>query len=99
LALPQVKHIHGHLRRIVLGHEVTYVVEQEMKGKMCYTESEVICMLEFLIDNIFVKFEGHIFRQVIGIPMGTISVLLLVDFNLYSYEAEKTYQRQTNYRS
>ena len=28
-------------------------------------------MLEFLIDNIFVKFGGHLFRQVIGILMGT----------------------------
>ena len=43
-------------------------------------------MVEFLIDNIFVKFGGHLFRQVIGIPMGTNSAPLLTDFFLYSYE-------------
>ena len=28
-------------------------------------------MIEFLIDNIFVQFGGRLFRQMIGIPMGT----------------------------
>ena len=28
-------------------------------------------MVEFLVDKIFVKFGGCLFRQVIGIPMGT----------------------------
>jgi hypothetical protein len=32
---------------------------------------QVISMLEFLIDNIFVSFGGTLFQQVIGIPMGT----------------------------
>ena len=48
---------------IVLGHELTYFVKHETKSKKCYTESEVITMLEFLIDNIFVEFWGHIFQQ------------------------------------
>ena len=45
-------------------------------------------MLEFLIDNIFVEFGGHIFRQTVGIPMGTNCAPLLADLFLYSYEAE-----------
>ena len=45
-------------------------------------------MLEFLLDNIFVVFDGQIFQQTIGIPMGTKCVLLLADLFLYSYEAE-----------
>lgn len=28
-------------------------------------------MLEFLVDNIFVEFWGHVFQQTIGIPMRT----------------------------
>ena len=40
------------------------------------------------VDNIFVKFEGCLFRQVIGIPMGTNCVPLLSDLFLYSYESE-----------
>ena len=45
-------------------------------------------MVEFLIDNIFVKLGGCLLRQVIGIPMGTNCSPLLVDLFLYSYESE-----------
>ena len=49
----------------------------------------LICrMVEFLIDNIFVKFGGCLFRQVIGIPVGTNCAPLLADLFLYSYENE-----------
>ena len=45
-------------------------------------------MLEFLIDNIFVKFGGRIFQQIVGIPMGTNCAPLLADLFLYLYESE-----------
>ena len=45
-------------------------------------------MFEFLIDNIFVEFGGHIFQQTVGIPMGTNCAPLLADLFLYSYEAK-----------
>ena len=45
-------------------------------------------MLEYLIDNIFVEFDGRIFQQTIGIPMGTNCAPSLADLFLYSYEAE-----------
>ena len=45
-------------------------------------------MVEFLIDNIFVTFGGCLFRQVIGIPVGTNWAPLLADLFLYSYESE-----------
>ena len=48
----------------------------------------MIGMLEFLIDNIFVKFGGMIFQQIIGILMGTNCAPLLADWFLYSYESE-----------
>ena len=53
---------------------------------------EIICTLqflvEFLIDNIFVKFGGCLFRLVIGIPVRTNSAPLLAYLFLYSYESE-----------
>ena len=49
------------------------------KGKACYSEEQVISMLEFLIDNIFVSFGGTLFQQVIGIPMGTNCAPLRAD--------------------
>ena len=74
---------------IVLGYNSTYFsTTVPDKNKIYYTEEQVISMLEFLIDNIFVKFGGRIFQQVIGIPMGTNCAPLLADLFLYSYETE-----------
>ena len=36
----------------------TYFSNKIQKGKTCYTEEQVISMLEFLIDSIFVSFGG-----------------------------------------
>ena len=49
---------------------------------------DIIKMLEFLVDNIFVVFAGKVFQQIVGIPMGTNCAPLLADIFLYSYEAE-----------
>ena len=40
-------------------------------GDKTYNANQICDMVKFLIDNIFVKFGEHLFRQVIGIPMGT----------------------------
>ena len=40
-------------------------------GDNLYTADQISRTVEFLIDNIFVKFGGCLFRQIIGIPMGT----------------------------
>ena len=45
-------------------------------GDKLYTADQICRMVEFLIDNIFVKFRGCIFCQVIGIPMGKIVIPL-----------------------
>ena len=43
-------------------------------------------MIEFLVDNIYVRFGGQLFRQMVGIPLGTNCDPLLADLFLYSYE-------------
>ena len=43
--------------------------QSDLKSK--YTEDDIINMLEFLVDNIFVVFGGKIFQQIVGIPMET----------------------------
>jgi hypothetical protein len=42
----------------------------------------------FLIDKIFVQFEGLMFQHTTGIPMCTNCAPLLADFYLYAYEAD-----------
>ena len=45
-------------------------------------------MIEFLVDNTYVRFGEQLFRQMVGIPMGTNCAPLLPDLFLYSYENE-----------
>ena len=66
----------------------TYFSNNIQKFKTCYSEEQVISMLEFLIDNICDSFGGTLFPQVVGIPMGTNCAPLLADLFLYSYESE-----------
>ena len=56
---------------LVLGHEETYFVKEHSDSKSKYSEDDIIKMLEFLVDNIFVVFAGKVFQQTVGIPMGT----------------------------
>ena len=67
---------------VVLGYNSTYFSNKIQKGKTCYSEEQVISMLEFLIDNIFVSFGGTLFQQVVSIPncsMGMNCAPLLAD--------------------
>ena len=37
-----------------------------------YTASDICKLMEFLVDNIYVRFDGQRFRETVEIPMGTI---------------------------
>ena len=71
-----------------LGRQRPYFVKEHSDLKNKYTEDDIVNMLEFLVDNIFVVFGGKVFQQIVGIPMGTNCAPLLADIFLYSYEAE-----------
>ena len=73
---------------LVLGREGPYFVKEHSDSKNKYTEDDIVNMLEFLVDNIFVVFGGKVFQQIVGIPMGTNCAPVLADIFLYSYEAE-----------
>ena len=73
-----------------LGREGPYFVKEHSDSKNKYTEDDIINMLEFLVDNIFVIFGGKVSHQLVGIPMCTNCDPILADIYLYSYEAEFT---------
>ena len=52
-------------------------MKEHSASKNKYTEEDIIKMLEFLVDNIFVVFAGKVFQQIIGLPMGTNCAPLL----------------------
>ena len=53
-----------------------------------YDKDDLIEMINFLIDNVYVTCSDSLFRQVIGIPMGTYCAPFLANLFLYSYEHE-----------
>ena len=73
---------------VAIGYKDTYFIRDHSDAPQKYSDADVIKMLEYLIDNIFVEFGGRTFQQTIGIPMGTNCAPLLADLFLYSYEAE-----------
>ena len=48
----------------------------------------MIDSLKFLLDNIYIRFGEKIYRQVVGIPMGTNCAPLIADLFLYCYESQ-----------
>ena len=44
--------------------------------------------LTFLLDNIFIRFGTKLYRQVVGIPMGTTCAPLVADLFLFCYERD-----------
>ena len=48
--------------------------------------NKVICLLRWLIDNIYVTFGDNCFRQVIDIPMGTDCAPFLAHLFLFAHE-------------
>ena len=79
--------------RFVLGREnvpcVAEVVNRSLKADCTdfkkYDEALICQMIDVLID---IKIGNHLFRQCIGIPMGTNCAPLLANLFLYSYEVE-----------
>ena len=84
------KHRNGATRytHIKVGRNKSYFTCDPLNGDNKYTANGICKMTEFLVDNIYVRFGGQLFRQMIGILMGTNCATLLADLFLYSYENE-----------
>ena len=49
---------------IVVNYNTSYFVKNYTEARQKYTEVEVINMVNFLVDNIFVEFGGYIYQQI-----------------------------------
>jgi hypothetical protein len=65
----------------------TWAKTKLSKTKVRYlTCDDIHDMLGYLLDNIYVKYRGSIFRQIIGVPMGTDCVPDLANLFLFVFE-------------
>ena len=84
------KHKNGATRytHIKVCRNKSYFTSDPLIGDNKYTANDICKMIEFLVDNIYVRFGAQLFRQMVGILMGTNCAPLLADLFLYSYENE-----------
>ena len=57
----------------------------------CWPCAEFCEAFTFLMENIYVQFEGMVYQQIVGIPMGTNCAPLIADLFLFCYERDFMY--------
>ena len=75
-------------KHLVVNGDRTFFTNEETSAGKKYDETLICQMIDFLIDNNYIKIGNHLFRQCIGIPMGTNFAPLLANLFLYPYEVE-----------
>ena len=67
------KHKNGATRytHIKIGRNKSYFTSDPLNGDNKYPANDIGKMTEFLVDNIYVRCGGQLFRQMVGIRMGT----------------------------
>ena len=68
--------------------EMHFFTSENPKIYHAWTCQNVCDALTFLLDNIFIRFGTKLYRQVVGIPMGTNCAPLVADFFLFCYERD-----------
>ena len=67
--------------------EMHFLLQKNLK-KHAWSSQNVCDMLTCLLDNIFIRFGTKLYRQVVGIPMGTNCAPLVADLVLFCNERE-----------
>jgi hypothetical protein len=74
-------------RNLLINERTAFFSDDDDKnGYVKFSCKQFSELFKFLIGNIYVKLGDEIFRQVIGIPMGTNCAPLLANLYLFSYE-------------
>ena len=58
------------------------------KSELSFSTQQLIDCVNFIVDNSFIVYKGQVFRQCIGIPMGTNCAPFLANLFLFAYEFE-----------
>ena len=69
-----------------MGYRSAFWSKSKVKHCSSITSDQLITYVEYLIDNIFISIGNHVFKQVIGIPMGTDCAPLLANLFLFHFE-------------
>ena len=75
---------------ITVNKSTAYFAKSRTKSSsaISYSAKELIQHISFIINNSFVVYKGKVFRQIIGIPMGTNCAPHLANIFLHIFECE-----------
>ena len=65
-----------------------YFSSSGVKNCCSFRVTDMMEILEFILDNIFVKYGRKVFKQIVGIPIGLDSGQDIANLLLYSYESD-----------
>ena len=68
--------------------ETHFLLHKNIKKYHAWSCQNVCDALTFLLDNIFIRFDTKLYRQVVGIPMGTNCAPLVADLFQFCYERD-----------
>ena len=71
---------------ITIGNHRAYFTKERSNKLLSCSKEELITWIEYVIDNAMVEYLGELYRQVIGIPMGTSCAPYLANIFLHVYE-------------
>ena len=63
-----------------------YFTKSKSKNNFCWSSEELVEIIKVIIDNSYICFHEEVYRQVIGIPMGTSCAPYLANIFLHVYE-------------
>ena len=72
----------------MVGRDKFYFVNNHSDSTKKFSETEIINMLEFFIENTFAMLSGRVFQKTVGIPMRTNCTPLLPDLFFYSCDVD-----------
>jgi hypothetical protein len=72
----------------VVGRDIFYFVNNHSDSTKKCSETEIINILEFFIENTFDMLSGPVFHQTVGIPMRRNCTPSLTDLFFYSYDVD-----------
>ena len=65
-----------------------FTSKDHLKGYQLWSCQNVCEALSFLLDNIYIRFGTKLYRQIVGIPVGTNCAPLVADLFLFCYERD-----------
>ena len=73
---------------IAYNNRNAFFTSDAVRNYNLWSSQKVCGALTFLLDNIYIRFGSKLYRQIVGIPMGTDCAPLIADLFLFCYERD-----------